>query len=139
MNDYAQLDAPFYMDTPSTMSTKKVLLVDSNLSIAQEIGQAITALNHLSLGCVRDIQSIERRIAIKKPDLIIINIETKGPLDGYQLAKLIKLDVEIPFCILCKEECSNLKKWAYELNPDGIITYSNDHTSFVAQLDKMLN
>lgn len=120
-------------------SFKKVLLVDSNPFISKQLGRVITQLHHLSMGCVSSIESIEECIDIKTPDLIIINIESKGNLDGYQIAKILKLDYEIPFYILYREENLEQKKWADELNPDGFIMYSQNNSILRNQLQLLLD
>ena len=140
MKEQIRLNNFFPFDnTPSTAVSKKVLIVDSNRIIAKQLGEIINSINHHSLGCVCNFDDLEKRIRLKEPDLIIINIATKGRLDGYQIAKLLKLDYEIPYCILCDDTNIRLKKWAEELNPDGIIDYSNNYIPMVAQLQKVLH
>lgn len=139
MKDLAQHTSPSKLETLSFPNFKKILLVDSNPFIAKQIGKLITQLNHLSMGCASSIESIEECIDIKLPDLIIINIEAKGRLDGYQIAKILKLDYEIPFYILYREENLEQKKWAEELNPDGFIFYSANNAVLQNQLQLLLS
>ncbi|MBL4710477.1 MAG: hypothetical protein JKY48_18760 [Flavobacteriales bacterium] len=120
-------------------TVKKILLVDSNPFVANQFGQLITQLNHLSMGCLSSIHTIEKFIETKSPDLIIINIETKGNIDGYQIAKILKLDHEFPLYILYREDNLVQKKWAEELNPDGFILYSPNNSVLKNQLQLLLN
>ncbi len=118
---------------------KKVLVVDSNPFVARQMEQLISQLQHIPMGCVSTIEAVEECISINKPDLILINIETRGNLDGYQIAKILKLDYEIPFCILYDEKITSLKKWAEELNPDSFLSYSNDRSILIQQLETILD
>lgn len=117
----------FYNDYGSTtpqVVTQSILLINSNKIITKQMEKVIPETENLFLGCVQTVNCLERDVIAKKPDLIIINIATEGKFDGYQLAKLVKLDYDIPFYILYGEANQKEKKWAEELNPDGFIYYS---------------
>ena len=135
-----QLDVLDYFKYSSlqALDFKKVLLIDSNPIIAQQLSKMITKLNHLSLGFACNLKKIEQRIAVKQPDYIIINLATQGEFDGYQMAKILKLDYEIPFAILLKDNSISQQKWADELNPDGKIIYSNDDSLLLNQIGNVL-
>ena len=94
------------------VSKSKVLLVDTCPLIAKRMGSLITSLKQTYLGCVNDIHALERRITASTPEHIIINIATKGELDGYQIAKVLKLEYEIPFTILYHYKSTALRNCA---------------------------
>ena len=118
---------------------QSVLFVDSNPYSAKMMGRLIQELNHTDLGYVSTLKDLNRSIDIHGPDMIIINIATKGELDGYELAKYIKTEYEIPFCILCNEKNIDERKWADELNPDGFITYTPNENMLRSQLRILLD
>lgn len=118
---------------------QSVLIVDSDSVVAETMSKLIREINHISQDFVNNLNDLEQSIQNKEPDMVIINFDTKGELDGYQIAKIFKLDYEIPFCILYKEDSRNLKKWANELNPDGFISYSSNCDFLKTQLNTLLN
>ncbi len=118
---------------------KKILIVDSNPFLAKEVEKAVLEIDHISLGIVSNIHELEKRIRHNPPDMMIINIETKGDLNGYQIAKVMKIDCEeIPFCILYPANSSDQKAWAEELNPDGFVSYQGNINCIKDQLNKIL-
>lgn len=118
---------------------KKILIVDSNPFLAKEVEKAILSIEHISLGIVSNIFELEKRIRHNPPDMMIINIETKGEMNGYQIAKVMKIDCEeIPFFILYPENSADQKSWAEELNPDGFLAYEGNIPNLTEQLNKLL-
>lgn len=105
---------------------KKVLIVDSDLYKSDQLEKIILKQNQVCLGTVNNIQDLERKIQQFEPDMILINLETKGKLDGYQITKILKLDHEVPFCIYFDAVNPTLNKWADELNPEMVIVFSKD-------------
>jgi len=106
---------------------KKVLIVDSDPYKGDHIDQIIKKQNHISLGTTNNIGDLERKIKHFDPDVILINLETEGKLDGYQITKILKLDHDIPFCLYFDADNTKLNKWAEELNPNHIIHYSTNN------------
>lgn len=139
MNNLNQHILPAASHLARLSSFKKVLVIDSNIYVAQQVGMIITKLNHLSLGSSSNIEQIELKITQNKPDYIIINMATSGALDGYQIAKILKLDYEIPYALIIKDNVSEERKWAEELNPDGMIIYSTNEDQLRNQIEVILS
>ena len=117
---------------------KKVLVVDSYPEIAAKVGEAVEEEQHNLLGIVDNIFDLERRINKDTPDIVLINLHTKNELmDGYQIAKNLKLDHnEIAFGVYCEESDLEMKKWAEELNPDIILNLCKSSDEFKSQIKK---
>jgi len=103
---------------------KKVLIVDSDSYKSDQLEKIIQKQNQVCLGAVNNIDDLERKIQQLEPDVILINLETKGQLDGYQITKILKLDHDIPYSVYFDQLNPNLNKWAEELNPEHVIRYS---------------
>jgi DNA-binding NarL/FixJ family response regulator len=74
---------------------------------------------------VVDYIRAEKAISKKSPDIIIINTDLKGELNGYETAKYLKLDYDIPFIIVQEEDSYENAKWSAELNPDASLFLNN--------------
>ena len=120
-------------------SSKSVLPAESNLIVARQIATLVTQLKHRSLGSTCCINEIDEQIDSKNPDYIFINMATCGEFDGYQIAKILKLDYEIPYALIVKDNVSEERKWAEELNPDGMIIYSTNEDQLRNQIEVILS
>ncbi|MBD99423.1 MAG: hypothetical protein CMO34_06235 [Verrucomicrobia bacterium] len=103
---------------------KKVLIVDSDSYKSALLEKIIQKQNQVCLGTVNNIDDLERILQQFEPDMIFINLETKGKLDGYQITKILKLDHDIPYSVYFDQLNPNLHKWAKELNPVHLFCYS---------------
>lgn len=117
---------------------KTVLIVDSNPAKAEHIEGFIRELHHVSLGIVDNVVDLEQKIKKQEPDMVFINLQTKGQMDGFQIAKFLKLDYDIPYAIYF-DDAPKLEKLALELNPDHIIKCNFDNESLREKIDDSLH
>ncbi|MEQ8907707.1 MAG: hypothetical protein RIC95_00815 [Vicingaceae bacterium] len=117
---------------------KQVLLVDSKPMSSRTVADAVIDLNHIYMGCLSNIYEIEQSIEANEPDLLFINAKLEGKLDGFQVAKIIKLEYDIPFYFLCNDNDCEAKKWMSELNPDGFIYLNHFTEPIKKQIERVL-
>lgn len=123
---------------PIYQLAKQVLVIDSSPLSIKQIADEIIDLNHIYLGSVSRIEELEKVMEHQEPDCLLINCNLKGNLNGFQLAKIIKLDYDVPFYMLCDGNDCETQKWMSELNPDGFIYLKHFAKSISAQLDIVL-
>jgi len=139
LNRVSPLDSILSIEHNYLPLSKNVLIVDSNTFVAKKIESILKLKHHISHGIVSCVHKVEAAIKKEEPNVIIINIETQGELNGYQIGKLLKLDYEeISLIILYREENSELKKWAEELNPDGFIPFSDNQSKLEVDIENVL-
>ncbi len=115
---------------------KKILLIDSDQSVSDRLHSIIKSSKHKSMGSVVDFIKAEKIIEQDPPDLILINVELDGQFSGYQTAKILKLDSDIPFYLVCKSKDLAAINLVDELHPNGLIVLSNSDYDIKKQLNQ---
>ncbi|MDO5978363.1 LytR/AlgR family response regulator transcription factor [Flavivirga spongiicola] len=103
----------------------KILIVEDELLIAQDIANRLTSINYqivgIAISAERALQLITENNDI---DIILIDIILKGELDGIELAGIINNKHHIPFIFLTSHADTHLvgrakkvKPYAYMLKP----------------------
>ncbi|HNX18228.1 MAG TPA: response regulator [Methanoregula sp.] len=103
------------------MSDKAILLVEDDDVIAKI---AEWRLNNLGYRiCGRAISGAEAmEMVIKtKPDLVLMDINIKGDIDGIETARMIKKGFNIPVIFVTSHSDGQTLERARETKPDGFI------------------
>ncbi len=80
--------------------SQTVLIVEDENIIALEISWQLENLGYDVMGIVSRGEEAILRVAEKKPDLVLMDIRLKGELDGFQTAKAITAEADIPIVYL---------------------------------------
>jgi CheY-like chemotaxis protein len=72
----------------------------------------------------------------KQPDLVLMDINLKGEMDGIEAARQIRKDFDIPVIFLTSHSDGNTLRRAKEIHPDGFITkpFSDDDLRVAIEL-----
>lgn len=103
---------------------QRVLLIDNEPFIGELLKSTLSELGHLFVGRIHDHNYLDHTLSNQQIDLVVINIELDGELNGIQIAKLIKIEHDIPFYFACRKYCKDLIEYSSEINPDGYIHFS---------------
>ena len=106
-------------------SKVKVLIVEDEILLAQDIRQRLTDMGYEIIGiastAIKAIKLLEENLNV---NIILIDIILKGDLDGIELASLINVKYNIPFVFLTShadnalvERAKSVKPYAYILKP----------------------
>lgn len=117
---------------------KQVLIVDTSPTCVKRIADEIIELNHLYIGAAATTNQVEKAIASYQPDVLLINCDLSGQFSGYQIAKAIKSDYDIPFYMMCDAHDCETQKWVKEINPDGFIFLTHSSKPLKLQLEEIL-
>ncbi len=78
------------------MAKKKILIVEDEAIVAKHIQNSLIKLEYEVCGCVKSGEEALDLSAELRPDLILMDIILKGPMDGIEAAKIIKETLAIP-------------------------------------------
>jgi DNA-binding LytR/AlgR family response regulator len=78
----------------------KILVVEDEMIIGAKISMQLTNLGYEVSGLLPRGEDVQAHIATNKPDIILLDINLKGRLDGIETAKLISLQDKIPIIYL---------------------------------------
>ncbi len=112
---------------PENNQCKKVLIIDSDQSIADRIKFALQSIENHCIGIASDFLSADKMINKNQPHYIIINSVLQGEFNAMQTAKIISLDYDIPFLLVGSKKDPSFLKTVSDLNPRGhlLLDYSN--------------
>lgn len=99
------------------MAIINILIVEDDLIISEDIGYHLLESGYAVHGCVPSGEEAIMLIGQKVPDLIIMDIELEGELDGIETAAIIGKKHDIPIIYLTKIRHEATRKRATLTNP----------------------
>ncbi len=110
---------------PNTNSKVRLLIVEDELLLAQDIADRLTDLGYLVVGIVNSAHEALRQLDEgNEIDLVLLDIVLEGTMDGIELARLINRQYDIPFVFLTShadayfiERAKSVRPYAYLLKP----------------------
>lgn len=103
------------------MSKTKILIVEDEAIVAMHIQNSLARLDYEVCGCVKSGEEAIRLAADLMPDLILMDIVLKGPMDGIEAAKIIKETLAIPVVYMTGNADVPTITRARETSPYGYI------------------
>ncbi|MDH5506623.1 MAG: diguanylate cyclase [Anaerolineae bacterium] len=82
------------------LDTAQILIVEDESIIAMEIEDRLIAQGYIVQGKAASGVDALERVSVGRPDLVLMDIVLKGPLDGIQTAARIRDDFDIPVIYL---------------------------------------
>lgn len=109
------------------MESLKILVVEDEELIADTLQEMLEMLGHQVLKVVGSGEDAVVQLCEEEPDLILLDIQLKGKMDGIDVAKLIKQKYNIPFIFTTAfadeaiiERAKNEGPYGYVVKPYGI-------------------
>mgnify|MGYP003473637111 FL=1 len=78
----------------------KILIVEDEMIIAANISLQLTTLGYEVTGIIPRGEEALMHFRQNKPDIVLLDIQLKGDLDGIETAKLMQKESEIPIIYL---------------------------------------
>lgn len=103
------------------MDKVKVLIVEDEAIIALDIQSKLNKLGYDVVGTAKDSQKALELFKSGNPDLVLLDIQIKGDVDGIELAKIIQNERRVPFIYLTSHSDRATVKRAIDTNPGGYI------------------
>ncbi|ULA66176.1 MAG: Putative Response regulator [Nitrospira sp.] len=82
------------------MAQEKILIVDDEVVVAEDIRRQLRSLGYVVVGVVASGSEAVHQAGEHRPDLILMDIKLKGPLDGIDTARTIQSRYGIPVIYL---------------------------------------
>jgi DNA-binding LytR/AlgR family response regulator len=105
----------------------KILVVEDEPSIAESLADILDLLGHTVLSVAESGEEAILQLCKEEPQLILLDIQLKGKMDGVEVAKLIKDKYNIPFVFTTAfadsetiERAINEGPFGYVVKPYGI-------------------
>ncbi|EHQ35427.1 response regulator [Methanoplanus limicola] len=103
------------------MKEFSILIVEDDAIISMDIEQRVQKLGHKVVGVVDRAEKAFRAIIEKKPDLILMDINLKGGMDGISIADRLYKDMGTRVIYITAYSDEGMKERADKTNPLGYI------------------
>lgn len=103
------------------MSAIRVLIVEDDPIISEDIKDMLTSVNYFVVGTAYDEIDAMDLIDTLKPDLVLLDINLNGAFEGFQIAEHINKTRKIPFLYLTSYSGKEIVNKAKETFPMGYI------------------
>ncbi len=100
---------------------KKILIVEDELLIAEDIKNSIEALDYKVVAIAMRVTTAIEVLKTQPVDLILLDITLKGPKNGIDLAQQINENYKIPFIFLTSHSDTKTVEQAIKTSPAGYI------------------
>ncbi|MCW5795491.1 MAG: response regulator [Nitrospira sp.] len=99
-----------------TMAQERILIVDDEVVVAEDIRRQLRSLGYVVVGVVASGSEAVDMAGEHRPDLILMDIKLKGPLDGIDAARMIQARYGTPVIYLTAfSDEDTLKRARYTL------------------------
>jgi DNA-binding LytR/AlgR family response regulator len=99
-----------------------ILIVEDEMIIAANISLQLTHLGYVVTGIIPRAEEVLPHIRLHVPDILLLDINLKGDIDGIQLAHLIQKEFKIPIIYLTANSDEAHFERAKETNPYAFIS-----------------
>jgi CheY-like chemotaxis protein len=103
------------------MKYSKILIVEDEFIVATDLKHQLEKMGHDVVGIEGDGEGAIRKAVETEPDLILIDINLKGDLDGIDTAQQLKDIYEVPFIYLSGNSDTTTLERAKITEPSGYI------------------
>ena len=104
-----------------TMSKVKILVVEDELIIAEDIRMMLEDLGYEVIGTVPDYSEAIELMDKNLPDVVLIDILLAGEKDGITLAETIREKFNLPFIFITSHSDTATVERAKSVHPDGYL------------------
>ncbi len=100
----------------------KILIVEDEMIIAANMSLQLTSLGYEVTGIIPRGEEALVHIKENRPDIILLDIQLKGAIDGIEMAKIMQQDYDIPIIYLTANTDSAHFEKAKSTNPYAFIS-----------------
>ena len=99
----------------------KILIVEDESIVAEEMALALTDAGHQVVGIARDEATAVKRAASTRPELILMDIKLANNSDGIETAKRMRARAPIPVVFVSANLDCNTRQRAASVSPVGYL------------------
>lgn len=100
----------------------KILIIEDEMIIGANISQLLQNLGYSVMGIIPRVEDVLPKIKDNQPDIILMDINLKGEIDGIELSHLIQKKHKIPIIFLTANSDDAHFNRAKMTNPYGFIS-----------------
>jgi signal transduction histidine kinase len=120
------------------MAGEAILIVEDERIVARDIEKRLKKLGYHVVGAVASGEDAIRQARLALPDLVLMDIQLKGHLDGVQTAEQIHTDLDIPVIFLTAYADEETLQRAKVTEPFGYIVKPFDERDLHAAIEVAL-
>lgn len=103
------------------MSQSKVLIVEDELIIAEDLKEILLELGYKVTGIAKDIKEAKDILIQEVPDIVLLDIRLRDGDNGIDLARFIRKTMHMPIIFITSYSDKDTLKRAKEVKPDGYL------------------
>jgi DNA-binding LytR/AlgR family response regulator len=100
----------------------KILIVEDEMIIGARLSVILTQLGYAVTGIIPRAEEVEYHLQVNAPDIILLDIQLNGDIDGIQLAKKVLEHYSIPIIFLTANADDATFRRARETKPYAFLT-----------------
>jgi diguanylate cyclase (GGDEF)-like protein/PAS domain S-box-containing protein len=120
------------------MKNARILIVEDESIVALDIKRRLTSLGYIIVGQASSGEDAIRLAIQTKPDLILMDIKIKGPLDGIEASEQIRSQQDVPIIFLTAFADENTLQRARITGPSGYILKPFQERELAISIDMAL-
>ena len=120
------------------MSDVRVLIVEDEPMIAEDISDFLDDMNFKSVGIAYDSETALDMLINRHPDIALLDISIEGSLNGIEVAKIIRDKYNIPFIFLTSHSDKDTLDEAKKTIPYGYIVKPFNEKDLLSSLEMAL-
>ncbi len=117
---------------------RKLLIVEDEPFIAEDIGLILRRLGFDVVGIIDNGEDAVREADRLNPDLVLMDVQLKGTMDGTEAARQIRITSNRPVIFLTGHSDPNVLRRAKETEPYGYILKPFTHRELMVQIEMAL-
>ncbi len=121
------------------MENLRVVIVEDELIIAEDLRQTLEAEGYVIAGCFDSAEESLEKIGALQPDLVMIDIRLKGPMTGIDLASRLRNMLSVPFIFVTASSDEKTYRLAKSTSPQAFLVKPFNSRSLLAAVDLALD
>ncbi len=117
----------------------KILITDDDVFISEQLNSILEDLGYDVTAIAFNAESAIKALETNPPDLAILDINMHGSNQGFEIAKYINEQLQIPFIFLTSFADANTVKEASKLTPDGYLLKPFNEANIFSTINIVLN
>jgi DNA-binding LytR/AlgR family response regulator len=101
--------------------SKKIFIVEDEIDLAENLEDILINSGYQIIGMEEESENALSKILLTKPDLILMDIMLKGPMDGIELTKKIREKSNVPIIFITAHAEQTYLERISELNYDSFL------------------
>ena len=124
---------------PSALSPNRILIVDDEVLIARDIKNQLEALGYEAIGHATRGEEAIVLAAKLRPDLVLMDIQLGGAMDGIAAAQAIRTQLALPVVFLTAFAADDILERAKLTEPFGYVLKPFEDRDLATQIELALH